>query len=218
MPSVRMIALRSELMPERYGLFLPLHPPPAGLYCVVDIYDVKRLIYRLEVHLGVTQAEFRGLMALAVLLAIGIWAREWGLQIPAVDQATYDRIEAEFRERAQWLPEPERIGPEPWNPPANPGTPGLALPVVLLDLNAASSADLQELPRIGPQLAGRILDHRQRYGPFRSATDLLMIQGIGQTTLDGLLPLVTASHLPEGPAPGPVITSPDSVNSQSDSR
>ncbi|MFT5514171.1 MAG: competence ComEA-like helix-hairpin-helix protein [Rhodothermales bacterium] len=215
MASVRMIALRSELMPERYGLFLPLRPRPAGLYSIVDIYDAKRILYRLEVHLGVTQSEFRGLMVLAALLAMGIWVREWGLQIPAVDQATYDRIEAEFRERAQWRPEPERIGPEPWTPPIKSSTPQPA--GGLLDLNTASSDDLQELPRIGPQLATRILDHRKRYGPFRSATDLLMIQGIGQTTLQGLLPLITADPLPEGPAPRPTSTKPDSVNVQTDS-
>lgn len=41
-----------------------------------------------------------------------------------------------------------------------------------LNLNAASAADLDGLPGIGPVLAQRIVDRRQRLGPFESIEQL----------------------------------------------
>ncbi len=49
-----------------------------------------------------------------------------------------------------------------------------------LDLNAATAADLEALPGIGPVLAQAILDHRRRLGRFRSVEDLLGVRGIGE--------------------------------------
>jgi len=59
-----------------------------------------------------------------------------------------------------------------------------------LDLNTASDADLQHLPRIGPALSGRILAHRKEIGAFSSVDQLLDVSGIGEKTLERLRPLV----------------------------
>jgi len=48
-----------------------------------------------------------------------------------------------------------------------------------LDLNRAGLEDLLRLPGIGPELAGRILEFRQRSGGFRELDDLLAVPGIG---------------------------------------
>jgi len=61
----------------------------------------------------------------------------------------------------------------------------------LLDLNRASASDLQNLPGIGPAKADAIVEHREKYGPFRSVDDLLNVKGIGPKLLERMRPLVT---------------------------
>ena len=55
-----------------------------------------------------------------------------------------------------------------------------------VDLNAATQADLETLPRIGPALAQRILDWWEQNGRFRAVEDLLAVPGIGDKLLAGL--------------------------------
>ncbi len=54
-----------------------------------------------------------------------------------------------------------------------------AADVKALDLNAATLQELEALKGIGPALAQKILDYRQKNGPFRNVEDLLAIGGIG---------------------------------------
>jgi competence protein ComEA len=73
-----------------------------------------------------------------------------------------------------------------------------------IDVNAASAAELERLPRVGPALAQRIVAWRERHGPFGGPDDLRHVRGIGPSTVRLLLPLVTFSgrHSPllsEGP-------------------
>jgi len=60
-----------------------------------------------------------------------------------------------------------------------------------IDLNTATAAELMLLPRIGPALAQRIIEHRERRGPYRSIEDLEAVKGIGRRTIERLRPLVT---------------------------
>ena len=53
-----------------------------------------------------------------------------------------------------------------------------------VNINTASLADLQKLPGIGAATATRIIEYRQKNGPFRSAEDLLKVDGIGDKVLD----------------------------------
>jgi competence protein ComEA len=59
-----------------------------------------------------------------------------------------------------------------------------------LDLNRATAADLEELPGVGPVLAGRILDWREAHGPFTAVGQLREVAGIGEKTFQSLAPLV----------------------------
>ena len=63
---------------------------------------------------------------------------------------------------------------------------------VLLDLNTASQEELQQLPGIGPALAEAIVREREQNGKFETADDLLRVDGIGESKLDGLRYAVTA--------------------------
>lgn len=63
----------------------------------------------------------------------------------------------------------------------------------LVDVNRATTAQLESLPGIGPALAARIMAHRERNGPFRSPEELGEVPGIGAAKLDRLRPLVRAT-------------------------
>jgi len=52
----------------------------------------------------------------------------------------------------------------------------------LVDLNSASGPELEKLPRIGPVLAGRIIEAR----PFFTIEELAQVSGISFKTIDGL--------------------------------
>jgi competence protein ComEA len=62
-----------------------------------------------------------------------------------------------------------------------------------IDVNTATAADLERLPRVGPALAQRIIEYRQRHGPFQTSEDLRHVRGIGPSTVRLLEPLVTFS-------------------------
>lgn len=73
-----------------------------------------------------------------------------------------------------------------------------------IDVNAATAAELEQLPRLGPALAQRIVAWRERHGPFAGPEDLRHVRGIGPSTVRLLLPRVTFSGRPspllsEGP-------------------
>lgn len=61
----------------------------------------------------------------------------------------------------------------------------------LMNLNTATVADLETLPGIGPALAQRILDYRERNGGFRAVEDLLEVPGIGAKKFEELREHVT---------------------------
>src|SRR5690606_28816974 len=54
----------------------------------------------------------------------------------------------------------------------------------VVDVNRADAAELQRLPGIGPVLAARIVEHRERWGPFSAPEDLLEVSGIGPRELE----------------------------------
>lgn len=60
----------------------------------------------------------------------------------------------------------------------------------LIDINTADETELQELPGVGPVLAGRIVAHRETVGRFESVEDLLDVAGIGETRLDSIRDLI----------------------------
>jgi competence protein ComEA len=63
----------------------------------------------------------------------------------------------------------------------------------LVNINTASAIELDQLPGIGEVLAARIVEFRERFGPFTSVDQLIDVDGISQSTLEELRPLVTIS-------------------------
>lgn len=69
-----------------------------------------------------------------------------------------------------------------------PATPvSVALP---LDLNAATAAELEGLPGVGPALAARIVAWRDSVGRFRRVEELDSVKGVGPALLERLKPLL----------------------------
>ena len=60
-----------------------------------------------------------------------------------------------------------------------------------VSLNRATREELEKLPGIGPALAARIVEWRERYGPFRRAEHLMMVRGISERLFRQLRPHIT---------------------------
>jgi competence protein ComEA len=79
-------------------------------------------------------------------------------------------------------------------PPPPPPRPPPAAPAPApapINLNSATAADLEKLPGIGPAVAARIVEYRQKNGAFKKIEDLMNIRGIGEKTFLRLKPLIT---------------------------
>jgi competence protein ComEA len=63
-----------------------------------------------------------------------------------------------------------------------------------LDLNSATAQDLEALPGVGPALAQRIVDYRQKHGPFIKVDDLEKVSGIGPKKLEQIRPSLVISE------------------------
>lgn len=59
------------------------------------------------------------------------------------------------------------------------GDPGPRPEVARVSVNQANAAQLQRVPGIGPSLAARILEDRERNGPFAGVDDLQRVKGVG---------------------------------------
>ena len=49
-----------------------------------------------------------------------------------------------------------------------------------ININTASVADLERLPGIGAKTAGRIVEYRQKNGPFKKIEELMNVRGVGE--------------------------------------
>jgi comEA protein len=69
----------------------------------------------------------------------------------------------------------------------------LAQSAKVIDINAASVQELDELPGIGPAIAGRIVEYREKNGPFSKIEDLMEVRGIGEKKFLNLRDRVTVA-------------------------
>ena len=49
-----------------------------------------------------------------------------------------------------------------------------------VNINTASATDLETLPGIGAKTAARIIEYRQKNGPFKKIEDLMNMRGVGE--------------------------------------
>jgi competence ComEA-like helix-hairpin-helix protein len=65
-------------------------------------------------------------------------------------------------------------------------------PATPVNINTATSEELQLVPGIGPVTAEKILQMRKSYGQFKSVDDLLAIRGLGPKRLEKMRKYLTA--------------------------
>jgi comEA protein len=71
---------------------------------------------------------------------------------------------------------------------ANSETPGKKI-----DINTASAAELQKLPRIGEKVAQRIVDFRKQHGEFKKIEEIMKVKGIGEKTFKLIKDLIVVN-------------------------
>jgi competence ComEA-like helix-hairpin-helix protein len=138
------------------------------------------------------------LSLLALTLLVGLGVREWRAGFP--DAA--DRLEGFDREDAAALlpeapppgPIPAHPGPPPAaGPPGGTPPPNPQRPPEPLDVNRADAAQLAQLPGVGPGLAQRIVEERERGGRFESPEALRYVLGMGPKKLAAIRRFITVS-------------------------
>ena len=63
----------------------------------------------------------------------------------------------------------------------------------VVNINTASAADLEGLPGVGAKTAARIIEYRQKNGPFKKIEELMNVQGIGEKNFLKLKPQITVA-------------------------
>ena len=61
----------------------------------------------------------------------------------------------------------------------------------IVNLNTASATDLEGLPGIGAKTAARIVEYRQKNGPFKKVEELMNVRGVGEKNFLKLKPQIT---------------------------
>ena len=128
---------------------------------------------------GLTEKECRAYFLVCALLLIGAFARYLPKSSVVFDEEYYTPLFEEFERlstRADSFDRAEKLKIRNMNPERHARA--------FIDLNTASREELQSLPRVGPALSARILALRERLGSFLDVSDLLMVQGIGEKTLE----------------------------------
>lgn len=74
--------------------------------------------------------------------------------------------------------------------PNNQPTPENAAPL-RININTASPEQLEKLPGIGKGFAQRIVEHREKFGPFRRPEHLIMVRGFSDKRFRALRDLIT---------------------------
>ena len=82
-------------------------------------------------------------------------------------------------------------------------------PAKPVNINTATSEELQLVPGIGPATADKILQMRKSYGAFKSVDDLLAIRGLGPKRLEKMRKYLTVGKpVPAKPTTPPAKSAP----------
>jgi len=119
------------------------------------------------------------LLFLIVVLVAGAGASAW----------RHYRLQHNLKAVRIGIARDSTASPDP-RPPAS----DLRSPTPALDLNSASAAELDLLPGIGPALAQRIIEYREKHGGFRTLEELKKVSGIGPKKFEAIKDRVAAGH------------------------
>jgi competence ComEA-like helix-hairpin-helix protein len=137
--------------------------------------------------------QLRLLILLALALLVGLGVREWRAGFPdaASRLERFDRDESPIPLLGETPPVPTRPAPARVAPP--PAAAPEPAPIKPVDVNRAAVAELAALPGVGPGLAQRIVEERERRGRFDSPEALRYVLGMGPKKLAAIRRFVTVS-------------------------
>ena len=87
-------------------------------------------------------------------------------------------------------PPPVQGGSDNSEAPDKDGSAAPGSPTGLIDLNTATLEQLDTLPGIGPAIAQRIIDYREKVGKFTRIEDITEVSGIGEATFAKIKDLI----------------------------
>ena len=160
---------------------------------------MKKWLYRLQGRLSITRVEGAALLTLASLLLLGLLARYLQSRprtLPGDPYAESDRLFEEGAAAMNDEAEREAATTQQETAPAASSKPSKgrgARGAERVNLNTATSTELQRLPGVGPKTAARILEYREARGGFRRVEELDQVQGIGPKTMERLTPLLSVN-------------------------
>jgi competence protein ComEA len=70
----------------------------------------------------------------------------------------------------------------------------------VVNINTASASDLEALPGIGAKTAARIIEYRQKNGPFKKIEELMNVRGVGEKNFLKLKPQIAVAARAESAA------------------
>jgi len=62
-----------------------------------------------------------------------------------------------------------------------------------VNLNTATAEQLATIPGVGPKMAERIIEYRQKNGGFKKVEDLMNVSGVGEKSFLKMKPLITVT-------------------------
>jgi competence protein ComEA len=74
---------------------------------------------------------------------------------------------------------------------------GKPAPAAKVNINTASVEQLTTLPGVGPKLAARIVEYRQKSGTFRSPQELMNVKGVGEKNFAKIEAWLTVGEAPK---------------------
>ena len=176
----------------------------------MNFNDLKRKVFFWIERLQISQKERITFSLLFVVLAILITSTIAIQKTYNYSQEKYDRIVAEYEKKSLLIEQEQKELEMKYNPSSEvneadektaaqqadieetvPEEPVSTSPV---NINTATSAELQTLDGIGPAYAERIIEYREENGGFDSIEELINIKGIGEKRLANIRSLVTLEN------------------------
>ncbi len=77
---------------------------------------------------------------------------------------------------------------------------GKPKPTGKVNINTASVEQLSTLPGVGPRIAARIIEYRQKSGAFRTTHDVMNVKGVGEKNYAKMESWLTVGEAPKAPA------------------
>ena len=160
--------------------------------------QLKYALYRMQQQIALTRGEIRAFTVVLVLLILGTIVRSLPLYEHVGDASIYAYTDSLFEaatRRQAALADSLLLAAELDSPRTALNRLALQTRVLLagelVNINLASHQELEQLPRIGPAMAQRIIAYREQHGSFRSVHELVQVKGIGEKTLARLIDHVT---------------------------